>query len=80
MPAHRRLAKLHLELGDLEGAKRFLGHGAGGKENDPAIAGARAAIELAEQAASLGDSRRLRGARRAPTRTIIRPASTWRWR
>jgi putative thioredoxin len=49
------LAKLHLELGDLEGAKRFLAMAPAGKENDAAIAGARAAIELAEQAASLGD-------------------------
>src|SRR5919199_1045454 len=49
------LAKLHLELDDLEGAKRFLAMAPEGKENDPAIAGARAAIELAEQAASLGD-------------------------
>jgi putative thioredoxin len=50
------LAKLHLELDDLEGAKRFLAMAPPGKENDPAIAGARAAIELAEQAASLGDA------------------------
>ena len=49
------LAKLHLDLGDLDGAKRFLTMAPKGKENDPAIAGARAAIELAEQAASLGD-------------------------
>ena len=49
------LAKLHLELDDLEGAKRFLAMAPKGKENDPAIAGGRAAIELAEQAASLGD-------------------------
>ena len=50
------LAKLHLDLGDLDGAKRFLAMAPAGKENDPAIAGARAAIELAEQAASLGDA------------------------
>ena len=50
------LAKLHLELGDLEGARRFLTMVPQGKENDPAIAGARAAIELAEQAESLGDA------------------------
>jgi putative thioredoxin len=50
------LAKLHLDLGDLEGAKRFLAMAPAGKENDPAIAGARAAIDLAEQAASLGDA------------------------
>jgi putative thioredoxin len=49
------LAKLHLDLGDLDGAKRFLAMAPQGKVNDPAIAGARAAIELAEQAASLGD-------------------------
>jgi putative thioredoxin len=49
------LAKLHLDLDDLEGAKRFLAMVPQGKENDPAVAGARAAIELAEQAASLGD-------------------------
>ncbi len=49
------LAKLHLDLDDLEGAKRFLAMAPAGKENDPAIAGARAAIDLAEQAASLGD-------------------------
>ena len=54
------LAKLHLDLGDLEGAKRFLAMAPTAKENDPAIAGARAAIELAEQAASLGDIGELR--------------------
>jgi putative thioredoxin len=50
------LAKLHLDLGDLDGAKRFLAMAPAGKENDPAIVGARAAIELAEQAAPLGDT------------------------
>src|SRR5215218_4233549 len=50
------LAKLHLDLDDLEGAKRFLAMAPSAKENDPAVAGARAAIELAEQAASLGDT------------------------
>jgi putative thioredoxin len=49
------LSKLHLQLGDLEGAKRFLDMAPAAKANDPAIAGARAAIEIAEQAASLGD-------------------------
>jgi putative thioredoxin len=49
------MAKLHAEFGDLEGAKRFLAMAPAAKANDPAIAGARAAIELAEQAASLGD-------------------------
>jgi putative thioredoxin len=47
--------KLHVDLGDLEGAKRFLAMAPEGKAKDPALAGAKAAIELAEQAASLGD-------------------------
>lgn len=49
------LAKLHADLGDQEGAKRFLAMAPQAKANDPLIAGARAAIELAEQAGSLGD-------------------------
>jgi putative thioredoxin len=49
------LAKLHVEIGDLEAARRFLEMAPQAKANDPALAGARAAIELAEQAASLGD-------------------------
>ncbi|RVU18096.1 thioredoxin [Methylobacterium oryzihabitans] len=49
------LAKLVLDRGDVEGAKRFLDAVPPEKAKDPAIAGVRAAIELAEQAASLGD-------------------------
>ncbi|MFC7395885.1 thioredoxin [Chelatococcus sp. GCM10030263] len=49
------LAKLHLEMGDLDAAKQFLAMVPADKANDAAIAAARAAIELAEQAASLGD-------------------------
>ncbi|MBM6593821.1 thioredoxin [Microvirga pudoricolor] len=49
------LVKLHVDLGDLEGAKRFLAMAPDSKAGDPAIVGARAAIELAEQAGSLGD-------------------------
>ena len=55
VPALAALVKLHVEVGDLEGAKRFLAMTPEGKAGDPAIAGARAAIELAEQAGSLGD-------------------------
>ena len=54
-PALAALAKLHVELGDLEGARRLLDAAPAAKANDPAILGARAAIELAEQAGSLGD-------------------------
>jgi putative thioredoxin len=49
------LAKLHLDLQDLEGAKRFLAMAPKAKANDPAITAVRAAIDLAEQVASLGD-------------------------
>jgi putative thioredoxin len=49
------LAKLHVDLGDLENARRLLDMAPPAKANDPAILGARAAIELAEQAGSLGD-------------------------
>jgi putative thioredoxin len=50
------LAKLRLDLDDLEGARRFLAMAPKGKENDPAVAAVRVAVELAEQAASLGDA------------------------
>jgi putative thioredoxin len=49
------LAMLHIKLGDLEGARRFLDMAPPAKAKDPAIARARAAIEVAEKAASLGD-------------------------
>ncbi|MCB8819111.1 thioredoxin [Microvirga rosea] len=58
-PALAALAKLHVELGDIEGAKRLLDMAPADKANDPAIAGARAALELAEQAGSLGDAAEL---------------------
>jgi putative thioredoxin len=50
------LAKLRLGFNDLEGAKRFLAMVPKEKENDPAITAVRAAIDLAEQAAALGDA------------------------
>jgi putative thioredoxin len=50
------LVKLHVDAGDLEGARRFLDGAPAAKANDPAIAGARAALELAAQAESLGDT------------------------
>ncbi len=53
------LVKLHLAIKDLEGAKRFLAMAPEGKADDPVIAGARAAVELAEQAALLGDTTEL---------------------
>ncbi|HEV7440416.1 MAG TPA: thioredoxin [Methylobacterium sp.] len=49
------LAKIQLDAGELENAKQVLAMVPEDKVNDPALAGIRAAIELAEQAASLGD-------------------------
>lgn len=49
------LSKLHLDLGDSEGAKRFLEMVPAKKANDIQVSAIRAAIELAEQAADLGD-------------------------
>jgi putative thioredoxin len=49
------LARAAIAAGELEQAKATLGLTPKDKENDPAIAGARAALDLAEQAASVGD-------------------------
>jgi putative thioredoxin len=53
------LARLHLDNGDIEDAKGILGMAPQDKAGDPAITAIRAAIELAEQAASLGDTAEL---------------------
>ncbi|MCU4178749.1 thioredoxin [Bosea sp. BH3] len=53
------LARLHLDTGDIEGAKGILAMAPADKAGDPAITAVRAAIELAEQAASLGDTAEL---------------------
>jgi putative thioredoxin len=49
------LAKLQVEAGQIEAAQALLDSAPAAKANDPAIVAARAAIELAESAASLGD-------------------------
>jgi putative thioredoxin len=49
------LAKLHVDLKDFEGARRFLDMVPAAKAGQAEVAAARAALELAEQAASLGD-------------------------
>jgi putative thioredoxin len=53
------LARLHFEMGDIEGAKGILAMAPEAKATEPAIAAVRAAIELAEQAAALGDTAEL---------------------
>ena len=49
------LAKVQLDAGSLDGAKQVLGLVPPDKASDPILASVRAAIELAEQAESLGD-------------------------
>lgn len=56
MAALAALSRLHLDLGDIEGAKRFLAMTPEAKQGEAAIVAVRAAIQLAEQAASLGDA------------------------
>ena len=56
------LVRMHVESGDLEEAKRFLAMVPAGKADDPAISAARAALELAEQAANAGDLKGLEAA------------------
>lgn len=49
------LVKLHLQLKDIEGAKRFLDMVPEKDRDNAAIQAVRSAVELAEQAAALGD-------------------------
>ena len=55
------LARAFLELGEVEQAKAVLASASEKSAQDPAVAAARAAIDLAEQAAGLGDLRDLAG-------------------
>lgn len=55
------LAKLSIALGDLAGAKAVLTSAAAGSEHHAAILAAKAALDLAEQAAALGESSELMG-------------------
>jgi putative thioredoxin len=48
------LARSHVETGDIEQAKQILAKVPEAKRNEAAVAAARAAIEIAEQAANLG--------------------------
>jgi putative thioredoxin len=58
-PALAGLAKLHLDAGGIEQAKAVLSMAAGSTAQHPSIIAVRAAIDLAEQSASLGDFREL---------------------
>jgi putative thioredoxin len=50
------IIKLYVESGDLEAARGYIEAVPEGKENEAPIVAARAALELAEQAATLGDT------------------------
>jgi putative thioredoxin len=56
------LARAHLALGDVEKARGVLALAPKGKEADPAIAGVRAQIDLAEAAAGAGEANELAAA------------------
>ena len=49
------MAKLHLDEGDLEGARGFMGQIPPDKQNEAAVTALQAAIDLAEQSAQIGD-------------------------
>lgn len=55
-PAIAGMARLHLDLKDIDGARRFLDMAPEDKRDDPAITAVRKALELAEQAEKLGDT------------------------
>ncbi|MFO1144222.1 MAG: thioredoxin [Amaricoccus sp.] len=55
LPALAGMARAHLALGEVERAREMLALAPKGKENDPAIAAARAQIELAEASAGAGE-------------------------
>jgi putative thioredoxin len=59
MAALTGTAKLHVEAGDLDAARSILDKIAPEQKDDPLVVGARAAIELSEQAAKLGDLQEL---------------------
>ncbi len=49
------MAKLHVDEGDLEGARGFLAQVPADKKQDPHVSAVQAAIDLAEQSAGLGN-------------------------
>ncbi len=54
-PALAGLAKLHLDAGSIDQAKAVLETASGSAAQHPSVTAVRAAVELAEQSASLGD-------------------------
>ncbi len=56
------IVRLYIELGNLDAARGYLEAVPDGKENDPAIVAVSAALDLAEQAAAIGDTSALEAA------------------
>jgi hypothetical protein len=76
LPALGGLTRCFIALGEVEQARGLLVGLTPAQENDPAIRGARAALDIAEQAATLSPSPIWRAAWSA-IRTTTRHASTW---
>ena len=80
VPALAGLARCYVETGAIEQAKQTLAMVPEAKRNDAAVAAARAALEVAEQA-QVGRADRRTGAEGCwPIRSIIRRGSIWRSR
>ena len=76
VPALAGLARCYVETGALEQAKQTLALVPEAKRNEAAVATARAALEIAEQAKSIGPLGGSGRRRCLPIRSIIRHAST----
>ena len=78
MKALGGLIRCFVALGELAQARGLLAGLTPEQDKDPAIASARAALELAAQAEKLGSAVRSRAAASRRIRTTTRRASTWR--
>ncbi len=81
-PAIGGLVRCLIATGELDRARQTLALAPPAKENDPAIASARAALELAEQAGDLGDVAELsspRGGRSERPSGPLRPGPRAQW-
>src|SRR5215470_20307164 len=77
VPALAGLVRCYVQTGALDRARQTLAMVPAGKQNDPAVAASRAALELAEQAKTVGPVGELEQ-KVAPIRSIIRRGSILR--
>ena len=80
MQALAGLARCYVETGAIDQAKQTLALVPEAKHNDAAVAAARAALDLAEQAKIARAARPSSSRRSRPIRSIIRRVSILRWR